>query len=183
MNIFFLDKNPVSCAKYHCDQHVIKMIIEYAQILSTAHRVLDGNKYITLSKNGRKVNRWNLSSDLDYYLATHINHPSNKWVRLSKENYLWLYNLWVELCKEYTNRYNKVHATYSKLYKSLSLVPKNIPNINYIELSEEYQAMSEKYRNSDPIIAYRNFYINEKPFVKWKHEKPFWFCNNILRTA
>ena len=78
MNIFYLDEKPLTAARMHCDKHVVKMIIESAQMLSTAHRTLDGNDY---------ADRMNL------YKATHKNHPANIWVRESAENYLCLYNL------------------------------------------------------------------------------------------
>ena len=42
MNIFYLHENPEICAEYHCDKHVVKMILETAQMLSTAHRIIDG---------------------------------------------------------------------------------------------------------------------------------------------
>jgi len=42
MNVFYLDRNPITAAQMHCDKHVVKMILEYAQLLSTAHRLLDG---------------------------------------------------------------------------------------------------------------------------------------------
>jgi len=57
MNVFYLDRDPVTAAKMHCDKHVVKMIIEYAQLMSTAHRVLDGKMYYGLTKNGRKIKR------------------------------------------------------------------------------------------------------------------------------
>ena len=46
MNIFYLHKKPEISAQLHCDKHVVKMIIEYAQMLSTAHRMLDGRPYV-----------------------------------------------------------------------------------------------------------------------------------------
>ena len=60
MNLFYLHKEPEVSATLHCDKHVVKMIIEYAQMLSTAHRMLDGEAYYGLSKNGRKIQRWRL---------------------------------------------------------------------------------------------------------------------------
>ena len=54
MNIFYLDRHPKICAEYHCDKHTVKMIIEYAQLMSTAHRVLDGEEYYDKTSNGRK---------------------------------------------------------------------------------------------------------------------------------
>ena len=59
MNIFYLNKDPKICAEQHCDKHVVKMIVEYAQLLSTAHRVIDGEEYEDRSKNNRKIKRWN----------------------------------------------------------------------------------------------------------------------------
>ena len=66
----------------HVDKHVVKMIVEYAQLLSTAHRVLDGNESIELSKNGRKIKRYRFDDnykEATYYLACHISHPSAVW--------------------------------------------------------------------------------------------------------
>ena len=50
MNIFVLDKDPHIAAQMHCDRHVPKMIVESAQMLSTAHRLLDGEEYMAPSK-------------------------------------------------------------------------------------------------------------------------------------
>ena len=90
MNIFYLDKNPTKCAQYHCDKHVCKMVIEVAQLLCTSH--------------------WMSGSEAPYR-KTHVNHHSNKWVRESLSNYKWLCELGMELCKEYTYRYGKIHKT------------------------------------------------------------------------
>ena len=111
MNVFYLDRDPVTAAKMHCDKHVVKMIIEYAQLMSTAHRVLDGEMYYGLTKNGRKIKRWKLNSNMEdiLYKASHINHPSAIWARQSNNNYNWLYCLFTALCDEYTHRYGKVH--------------------------------------------------------------------------
>ena len=83
MNLFYLDEDPWISAELHCDKHVVKMIIEYAQMLSTAHRMLDGEQY-TDSSSGRRIQRWELeNSNMDevLYKASHINHPSTRWVR------------------------------------------------------------------------------------------------------
>jgi hypothetical protein len=88
MNIFYLDEDPKICAQYHCDKHVVKMIIEYAQLLSTAHRVLDGFEGYGASKSGnRQVKIWTLHDSRDeiLYKATHVNHPSNIWTRSNKK--------------------------------------------------------------------------------------------------
>ena len=79
MNVFFLDKTPTTCAQYHNDKHVVKMVIEYAQLLSTAHRVLDGQQYWDKTKNGRRIKRYRMFNkylDTNLYLAAHVNHPS-----------------------------------------------------------------------------------------------------------
>ena len=111
MNIFYLDPDPQICAEMHISKHVVKMIIEYSQLMSTAHRFLDGVEYIDAS-SGRRIKRWRLDDEREQSLmkASHINHPSAIWCRENKENYKWLYDMWVCLCDEYTYRYGKVHA-------------------------------------------------------------------------
>ena len=99
MNIFYLHNDPKICAEMHVDKHCVKMILEYAQLLSTAHRVLDGTLVNGYSKTGRKQKRYVLPDDRDsvLYSATHINHPSAVWVRKSDANYAWqrqLYPVW-----------------------------------------------------------------------------------------
>ena len=95
----------------HVDKHCVKMILEYAQLLSTAHRILDGTQSVGLSKTGRKQTRYVLPDDREsmLYSATHINHPSAIWCRQSAQNYLWLTDLLNFLCAEYTYRYGKTH--------------------------------------------------------------------------
>ena len=89
MNIFYLHYDTKKCAEMHVDKHCVKMILEYAQLLSTAHRVLDGRESITLSLSGRKKKVWTIDDHRNnvLYSATHINHPSAIWVRQSLENY------------------------------------------------------------------------------------------------
>jgi len=78
MNIFYLDRDPRKCAEMHLDKHCVKMIIEYAQLMSTAHRVLDGTEYYDKTANGRKIKRWRLPDEREARLmkASHMNHPS-----------------------------------------------------------------------------------------------------------
>lgn len=142
----------------HCDRHVVKMILEYAQILSTAHRVLDGD----------------LSWHVSLYKKTHTNHPSTKWARESSEHYKWLHLLWVELCKEYTHRYEKTHKTWKKLGCYLYKTPYNIPHNGFVEPP---QCMPEESKEGSSIIAYRNYYVNSKSsFASWKNRMvPPWF--------
>jgi hypothetical protein len=101
MNIFYLDHDTEKCAEYHVDKHVVKMILEYCQLLSTAHRLSDGLQEPGFSKTGRNVKRWRLLDNRDsvLYQATHVNHPSAVWARASRENYLWLADLLNKLSK------------------------------------------------------------------------------------
>ena len=178
VNIFYLDTDPKISAQMHCDKHVVKMIIEYAQLMSTAHRVLDGDEYTGLTKNGRKIKRWRLDDEREDGLmkASHVNHPSNIWTRSSYNNYLWLYYMWRALCCEYTHRYGKRHAceAYAPLLQN---TPKNIPAK---ELTPVPQAMPDDVKIlGDSRSAYRNYYIKYKNgFANWtKRAKPEWMEN------
>ncbi len=164
MNIFYLDRNPVKAARLHCDKHVVKMILESAQMLCTAHRQLDGDTY---------ADAHNL------YKNAHINHPSTKWVRSGNLNYRYLYNLFVALCDEYTYRYGKTHTTDSKLRLVLSKTP---DNINHFEpFTDPPQCMPDQYKNTDTILAYQQYYLGEKAdFAKWKSREIPYF---MLKSA
>ena len=123
MNIFHLDNDPVKAAQMMCDKHVVKMIVEYAQLMSTAHRVLDGTEYYDKTKNGRKIKRWKLNGAAEerlLYKASHVNHPSNIWVRKCNDNYRWLYKHFRALCDEYTRRYGSHPRTSTKYNHSQS---------------------------------------------------------------
>jgi hypothetical protein len=174
MNLFYLDKDPVEAAKMHCDRHVVKMIIEVAQMLSTAHRVLDGEMYTDLSKNGRRIKRWKLFENDDIvYKATHVNHPSSKWIRETLGNYLYAYKLFVALCDEFEYRYGKVHLTRTKLENILKKEPNRI---THGPMTKVPQAMPEYCKKDDSIEAYRFYYLNEKTSMMnyTKREKPEW---------
>ena len=152
MNIFYLDEDPKLCAQYHCDKHVCKMIIEGVQLLSTAHWMTGGEAP---------------------YKKTHVNHPSNKWVRESLSNYVWLCDMTMELCKEYTHRYGKRHKTQQHLEWCMV----NLPNIEDKGFTEIPQAMPDECKRENPIDGYRNYYNVEKAYMcKWKNrEVPEWF--------
>lgn len=168
MNIFFLNSSPSRCAEMHNDKHVVKMILEYAQLLSTAHRVLDGTVSEGISSSGRKQSTYRLSDNREsvLYRATHINHPSAIWVRQSASHYAWLYSLFCSLLDEYTYRYNKVHAT-SRLKEVLFAIPNNIPQVGW--QSDPTPAMPDEYRvDGDSISSYWNYYRYGKSHIaKW----------------
>jgi hypothetical protein len=175
MNIFYLHHDVVKCAEMHNDKHTVKMILEYAQLLSTAHRVLDGDIVIGKSKTGRKQTRYVLSRDDSIlYSATHINHPSSVWVRQSDKNYDWLFGLFQALMVEYTHRYGKIHAT-SRLEMHLAKLPKNIPQKPF---TEPTPAMPDDVKvPGDSIASYRRYYIQNKPHLaNWKKRPvPEWY--------
>jgi len=181
MNIFYLNHDTKICAEQHVDKHVVKMILEYSQLLSTAHRVLDGTEYTDYS-SGRCIKRWKLNNELEcLYKATHVNHPSAIWVRQSLANYRWLVNLLYELCKEYTYRYKKIHkCDYSNLVDLLYLYsPKNIANKPF---TQPTPAMPEEYIiQGDSLTSYRNYYNKgKKELWSWKGRKiPIWIGEKL----
>ena len=180
MNIFFLDKNPKKAAEYMTDKHVVKMILESAQLLCTAHRVLDGRvkKTVNIASNRTKTDYVFFDErEKELYKATHINHPSSKWVREDRNNYYWLFEHFVALLKEYSFRYGKQHKC-SKLVNMLMVSPKNIKkDLSNLETTTPPNAMDEVFIISDnPIMNYRNYYKQGKKHLhKWtKRERPEW---------
>ena len=178
MNIFYLDPDPKICAEYHCDKHVVKMIIEYAQLLSTAHRVLDGvPQRLRRETTGRQYTSYSLPDNRDdmLYRATHINHPSAIWVRQNQQNYQWLYSLFVELCTEYTYRYGKIHAC-EKLLDALRSTPTNIPIGDFFAptpaMPNEVKVVSNNPlpgRKYDVLKSYHNYYnVAKRGFATWQ---------------
>jgi hypothetical protein len=182
MNIFYLDHDVVKCAEMHNDKHVVKMILEYAQLLSTAHRVLDGTLIDGYSKTGRKQKRYVFSDERDniFYSATHLHHPSAVWVRQSAMNYYWLYTMLNALCKEYTYRYGKIHkCERDGLVNRLQTTPIKIPIGPF---TEPTPAMPDEVKIAgDSIKSYRNYYINNKTHLaSWKKRStPGWYNANI----
>jgi len=171
MNIFVLDQNPILAAQLQCDKHVVKMIVETAQMLSTAHRILDGEQYIDNS-SGRRIKRWRHDSlDDSLYKASHVNHPCNVWLRESSLNYEWLYNHFVALCSEYNLRYNKMHETSRKLRNILGTHPKNLRQGS---LTPFALAMPDEYRSDDVVQSYRRYYNSKQSAfkMKWTVRKP-----------
>lgn len=176
MNIFYLHNDPKTCAEMHVDKHCVKMILEYAQLLSTAHRVLDGTQFVGQSKTGRKQVRYVLPDMREsvLYSATHINHPSAVWVRQSEQNYRWLFTLFCELLKEYTYRYGKIHAC-ERLVTTLGRPPKNIDMDKHF--TEPTPAMPDHYKVAgDSVQSYKNYYLGDKTrMFSWKNRPtPSW---------
>lgn len=158
------------------DKHVVKMILETAQLLSTAHRVLDGKQtQIVVEKNGktRKKKVWHLNDHRNdiLYSATHINHPSAVWCRQSVENYNWLVEHLFALSDEYTYRYGKRHKTMDKLGYEIQATPFNLKDWDHTPMPS---CMAEEYIVSkDPVTNYRNYYkLGKTKIHTWKKRKP-----------
>jgi hypothetical protein len=157
MNIFVLDQNPMLAARFHCDKHVVKMILESAQMLCTA------------------INE-TLGTPITPYKSTHKNHPCTKWVSASRHNALWLYTLMECLGEEYTHRYGKQHLTIEKMRTARI---KELANLILPDtpLTEFAQAMPDYCKTqTDAVSAYRSYYLNEKrDLLRYtKRDLPYW---------
>ena len=156
MNIFFLDFDTKKCAQYHCDKHVVKMILETAQLLCGTH--------------------WVIGNEAPYKLS-HKNHPCAIWTRTSLSNYLYLCDLGLELCKEYTYRYGKRHKSQDVIEWCLI----NKPNIHDVDFTSPPLAMGDEFKIENNVIeSYRNYYREgKKLIVSWKNRViPSWFQTN-----
>ncbi|WP_456294837.1 pyrimidine dimer DNA glycosylase/endonuclease V [Vibrio sp. AK197] len=161
MNIFVLDQDIEKCAQYHCDQHVVKMILESVQLLCTA-----------LNKKGF----------VTPYKSTHLKHPCVLWVEESYDNFLWLYRLTLALNQEYRYRYNKQQD-----HKSIAVLAQ-IADYRYPSkgLTPFAQAMPDEFKvEGDPIAAYRQFYLGDKArFAKWtRRAQPDWFSRPTVSST
>jgi hypothetical protein len=195
MNIFVLDDDIKACAQAHANQHCVKMVVEYCQLMSTTHRVVDGvtRKIHMETKSGgirKKLVNLLPGEGIDYpddggyeitnskcYKETHENHPCAIWVRENSENYEWLALLTLELLDEYTHRYGRIHEC-SKVMEFLQNTPTKIKKAS--TRTPFALAMPDEYRvPGNAVQSYRNFYNHDKSsFAKWsKREAPTWFQN------
>jgi hypothetical protein len=150
MNIFALDINPKKASIYHTDRHIVKMPLETAQMLCT-----------TINLNGGGA----------IYKTCFVNHPCTKWVRESIDNYIWLCELGIYLCEEYSYRYNKTHKCEKVIYDCYV----NAPNLESKGLTSHALAMPNDCKEEDIIESYRNYYNNYKTHLfSWtKRNKPY----------
>ncbi len=181
MNIFVLSKNPRKAAKWLCDKHINKMIIESCQMLYIAIWVCWWNNHI--EDKDPRLNTAPLNSKNQRGFARpkmFINHPCSKWVRESINNYLWLCNHVHEMCLEYQRRYNREHLLYSHVLWLLANIPEQIPKI---PLTDFALAMPDVYKKYDtPVKCYRAYYLGDKVrFAKWGYsEIPWWYLKGVL---
>ena len=137
MNIFYLHEDPILAARDLCDQHILKMGIESAQMLSTAH--------------------WATGGQAPYKKA-HLNHPSTKWVRESIQHYRWLVYHAEEIFNIYTKHYGRVHKTQG----ILEWLKQNEPKIPDNGFYAPPQCMPDEYKQENAVDAYRTFYTLDK---------------------
>lgn len=166
MNIFYLDENPSLAAQYHTDKHVVKMILESAQMLCTAVNVLAGEQVTP-------------------YKSTHINHPCSVWVRENYGNFSYLYHLMICLEKEWQFRFNheKQHKSVAALAEGeLLALARALYKVDFswkesFELTSPALAMPDSCKiSSNPVECYREYYRKEKVHLhKWTgRDVPWW---------
>lgn len=181
MNLFVLSKDPVEAAQLQCDKHVVKMVVESAQMLSTAHRMLDGALEKRSSKSGKTtVKYWSLPDEREntFYKAVHMHHPCTVWTMQSNNNYTWHWVHFAALCDEYKYRYGKVHATDKLLREPLRSLPQNIPVGYLTQQPLAMKANPECMNENDVVGSYRKFYQTKQHRFKmaWtKRDIPEWF--------
>lgn len=152
MNVFWLDEDPRLAARYHCDQHVNKLLLEAAQVLCTAAR-----------ENGL---------DAEFlYSPTHASHPVTEWATESRANWLRLREHAEALNEEFVERYDKdeAHASWQVIER---IDPDEI-GFPQSAPTPRPQAMPDEYRCDDPVEAYRAYYAGEKAeWAEWRYTDP-----------
>ena len=156
MNIFYLHPNPNLAPTYLYNKHCVKMILETAQMLCSAHHY-----YADIN-----------NTDKSYipYKPAYIHHPSTKWARLNKQTYKWLYDYFVSINIEYNNRYGKIHTTWIKCKNALANCPKGMPNGKFIQPP---QCMPDIHKKDCSIDAYWDYYIKAKSHIANKTENKY----------
>lgn len=175
MNIFILDLDMEECAKAMVNRHIVKMPTESLQLLSTSHRMLDGNMYTTWNKRGAKMTKYYLNDGREDIIAKdcHHKHPCQIWLQKSPRNYDYLFRLTKVMCKEYTFRYGRVHGVEKRL-DDIKSPPRNIGKDPF---TLPPQAMDEEYRRNDLVEGYKNYYRKAKKHLAvWKNRPvPAWY--------
>ena len=186
MNLFILNVDPIVAAQDQCDKHVVKMIVESGQMLSTVHRMLDGTETRKRSVSGKTMTKYyEMPDDREdiLYKACHFNHPCTIWSRENCCNYTWHYKHFIALCDEYTYRYGKTHSTDTKLREVLSKLPDNIPREAgrtpfKLAMKANPECVVQDLGGTNAVESYRKFYkTKEKRFkMDWtKRPVPEWF--------
>ena len=137
-----------------CDKHVVKMVLETAQMLSTVQRHY-GN------------------DDIRLYKSTHRHHPCTLWAATSRGNYAWLFDHFAALNDEYRHRYGRDHLSWTKLRDVVAEPPALMRDDDQTPFA---QAMPDEYKHDDAVVAYRAYYTHEKaPILAYtRREQPDW---------
>ena len=157
MNIFYLDKDPCRAAELQYNKHVVKMILESAQMLCAAHHYY-GNEDVP-------------------YKSTHLNHPSTVWARENHYQYQWLYWHMIALGDEYKKRYNKEHLSITKCKECLSFSPYGI---SLGKFNQPPQCMPDEYKDKCSVKAYWSYYIGDKSHIAGKKEITYENMSQVL---
>lgn len=156
MNIFFLSRKARRCARWHCDKHVVKMILESTQMLYTANHENGGHEHI-LSDAPICV-----STGRHGYKSHAKNHPCTKWVRESLAHYNWLLDLAFELVREHMFRFapKAIHACNEHLLWLKANPPSGLLTNSW--LRDPPTAMPDEFRIGDSIRSYIAYYNGSK---------------------
>lgn len=177
MNIFILDENKSLCAQYHNDKHIVKMPTETGQILSTA-----------LYNVGQLPAPW--------ITPSHRNHGCVRWAGESMQNFLWLCELGLCLCDEYSYRFTppnstpKSHAAKSVILHCQGLVflcKDRFPDQKkltpfYLAIPANCICIAHKDFFENTVLSYRYYYCKAKQHLaKWtKRSIPTWYKSQLV---
>lgn len=166
MNLFILSLIQKEIAQYMMDKHISKILLEAVQMLCSAKRILDPED----------------KSNECLYKMAHKNHPVTIWCRKSKANFIWVLDLVKEMHKEWRWRYGHPKTKFHKSYIIALYLREIVPDDSKFEevgLTPFALAMPDKYKSSDPVLSYRNYYMSEEKqkFASWKKKrgKPDWY--------
>jgi len=159
INIFVLDLDPNKSAKYHCDQHVVKMVLETAQMVSTALRARGYAEGL--------------------YKSSYPSHPCTVWAGETEGNLAWLNMLGLALAAEYTNRYGKTHASERVFWRA----EEYIDELPFEHETPRPLAMPDQYKTNKVVQSYRNYYIGEKlKFARYERAPvPEWLASHYSK--
>ena len=161
MNIFVLDRNPITAARMHCDKHVPKMCVEAAQMMASA-----------LRRHGATDEQMPLTKSGTPYKGGYAHHPCTVWAGDCEGNFNWLTHHAVALCEEYTKRFGKRHTCHDPIIDMSALEMTLNPNrVEPMPLTPFAQAMPDEYKNEDAVKAYQAYY-HSKQFAKWEKGTP-----------
>lgn len=157
MNIFILSRDPTEAARFQCDKHVPKMVLESTQMLCLG-----------------------LPREMSPYKHAYQHHPCSKWALSSMSNYKWLLKHAIALSVEYTIRFGKVHSC-DAILRMIHVYNEKYQILEDKGLTPFAQAMPDQYKDpTDAVKAYRAYYTGDKAyFAKWQkgREAPEWWMN------